>query len=53
MLRQFTISVKDAFSGFFFGKETGTRVFKLQEDINVDVISALSSKKRCLKFVKF
>ena len=41
------------FSGLFFRKQKGTRVFQWQEDINVVVISALSSTKQCLSFLKF
>ena len=46
-------SVKNAFSGLYFCKQKGTRVFRWQEDINVVVISALSSTKSCLSFLKF
>ena len=42
---QFTISVKHAFSGLFFRKQKGTRVFQWQEDLNAVVISALSSRR--------
>ena len=48
--RQFS---KNSFSGLFFRKEKGTRVFQWQEDINVVVISAFSSTKPCLSFLKF
>ena len=34
------MSVKNAFSGLFFRKQKGARVFQRQEDINVVVISA-------------
>ena len=43
-------SVKNAFSGLFFHKQKGARVFRWQEDINVLVIIALSSTKPHLIF---
>ena len=53
ILRQITVSFKDAFSGLLFRKEIGARVFQWQEETNVVVIIALSSTKPCLNFLKF
>ena len=40
ILRWFTVKVENAFSGLFFRKQKGTRVFRWQEDVNAVVISA-------------
>ena len=45
--------VKNVFSGLFFPKLKVQGLFQWQEDINVVVISALSSTKPCLSFLKF
>ena len=53
ILRQFIVSVNNQFSGLFFSKQKGTRVFQLQEDNNVVIIITLSSTKTCLNFLIF
>ena len=45
--------LKISFSGLFFRKQKGTRVFQWQEDIVVVFISAFSSTKSCLRILKF
>ena len=45
--------LKMYFQVFFFPKQKGTRVFQWQENINVVVISTLSSTKPCLSCLKF
>ena len=50
---QDTASVKTAFSGLFFHKQKGARVFQWEEDVNVVVIIALSFTKACLSFLRF
>ena len=37
----------------FFRKQKGTKIFQWQEGINIVLISALSSTKACLSFLKF
>ena len=46
-------SVNNAFSGYFFCKEKGSRVLQCQGGINVVVTGALSSTKLSLSFLKF
>ena len=53
ILQKFTISVKNVFSGLFFDKQKGTRVFQWQEDINVVVILSVLSTETYLSFLKF
>ena len=45
--------LENAFSGIFFRKQKGTRVFQGQEDVNAVVIIVLLSTKFCLSFLKF
>ena len=53
ILRLFTVNVKNAFSDLFFRNRKDTRVFQGQEDTNVVLITAPSSTKPCLSFLKF
>ena len=41
------------FQVFFLQAKKCTRIFQWQEDLNVVVASALSSRKLCLSFLKF
>ena len=53
ILRQFTASFKNAFSSLFYRKQKRTKVLQCQEDINVEVIIALSCTKLCLSLLNF
>ena len=53
ILRQFTASFKNAFSSLFYRKQKSAKVLQCQEDINVEVIIALSSTKLCLSLLNF
>ena len=53
ILLEFIIGFNNAFSGLFFCKQKGARVFQWQEDINIVWIIALSSTKPCVSFLKF
>ena len=52
ILHQFTASFKNAFSDLFLLKQKDTMILKWQEDINVAVIIAISSKKLYIMSMK-